>query len=40
MVRSLSPVGEQYLDFQPDSAGGPYLESGDTIGGGVHGHPG
>lgn len=31
-VRSLSPVGEQYLDFQPDSAEGPYLESGDTIG--------
>ena len=31
VVRSLSPVGEQYLDFQPDSAGGPFLESGDTI---------
>lgn len=31
-VRSLSPVGEQYLDFQPRSADGPYLESGDTIG--------
>jgi phospholipid/cholesterol/gamma-HCH transport system substrate-binding protein len=30
-VRSLSPVGEQYLDFQPQSADGPYLESGDTI---------
>lgn len=30
-VRSLSPVGEQYLDFQPSSADGPYLESGDTI---------
>lgn len=32
MVRSLSPVGEQYLDFQPQSGDGPYLESGDTIG--------
>ncbi|HWM75124.1 MAG TPA: MlaD family protein, partial [Nocardioides sp.] len=31
VVRSLSPVGEQYLDFQPDSAEGPFLESGDTI---------
>ena len=31
-VRSLSPVGEQYLDFQPESTKGPYLESGDTIG--------
>lgn len=31
-VRSLSPVGEQYLDFQPDSTDGPFLESGDTIG--------
>lgn len=31
-VRSLSPVGEQYLDFQPQSADGPFLESGDTIG--------
>ncbi|HWM75050.1 MAG TPA: MlaD family protein [Nocardioides sp.] len=31
VVRSLSPVGEQYLDFQPDRAGGPFLESGDTI---------
>ncbi|GAA3833806.1 MlaD family protein [Nocardioides panacisoli] len=30
-VRSLSPVGEQYLDFQPQSADGPYLESGDTV---------
>ncbi len=30
-VRSLSPVGEQYLDFQPDSIDGPFLESGDTI---------
>ena len=31
-VRSLSPVGEQYLDFQPQDADGPFLESGDTIG--------
>lgn len=31
-VRSLSPVGEQYLDFQPDGSDGPFLESGDTIG--------
>lgn len=31
-VRSLSPVGEQYLDFQPEDSKGPYLESGDTIG--------
>ena len=30
-VRSLSPVGEQYLDFQPRKAGGPYLKDGDTI---------
>jgi virulence factor Mce-like protein len=30
-VRSLSPVGEQYLDFQPDSTEGPFLESGDTV---------
>lgn len=27
-VRSLSPVGEQYLDFQPTSQSGPYLEDG------------
>lgn len=31
-VRSLSPVGEQYVDFRPKSAGGPYLEDGDQIG--------
>ncbi len=31
VVRSLSPVGEQYLDFQPESAGEPFLQSGDTI---------
>lgn len=30
-VRSLSPVGEQYLDFRPTSAEGPYLEDGDSI---------
>jgi virulence factor Mce-like protein len=30
-VRSLSPVGEQYLDFQPETEDGPFLESGDTI---------
>ena len=30
-VRSLSPVGEQYLDFQPTSSEGPYLQDGETI---------
>lgn len=30
-VRSLSPVGEQYLDFQPASTDGPYLEDGSVI---------
>lgn len=30
-VRSLSPVGEQYLDFRPASSDGPYLADGDTI---------
>jgi phospholipid/cholesterol/gamma-HCH transport system substrate-binding protein len=30
-VRSLSPVGEQYLDFQPSSSTGPYLEDGDRV---------
>lgn len=30
-VRSLSPVGEQYLDFQPKKAGGPFLASGDVV---------
>lgn len=30
-VRSLSPVGEQYIDFQPKSTKGPFLESGDVI---------
>ena len=32
-VRSLSPVGEQYIDFQPEHDGGPYLEDGDTVDG-------
>lgn len=30
-VRSLSPIGEQYLDFQPASSAAPFLASGDTI---------
>ncbi len=30
-VRSLSPVGEQYLDFQPKSEEGPFLEDGARI---------
>jgi phospholipid/cholesterol/gamma-HCH transport system substrate-binding protein len=30
-VRSLSPVGEQYLDFQPRTAAGPYLEDGSIV---------
>lgn len=30
-VRSLSPVGEQYLDFQPSTAKGPYLEDGSVV---------
>ncbi len=30
-VRSLSPVGEQYLDFQPRSEGEPYFADGDTV---------
>lgn len=30
-VRSLSPVGEQYLDFQPRTDSGPYLQDGATI---------
>jgi phospholipid/cholesterol/gamma-HCH transport system substrate-binding protein len=30
-VRSLSPVGEQYLDFRPGSAQGPFLADGDVI---------
>lgn len=31
VVRSLSPIGEQYLDFQPRTAGGPYLQNGATV---------
>lgn len=30
-VRSLSPVGEQYLDFQPSSTKGPYIEDGSVV---------
>ncbi|WP_374999446.1 MCE family protein [Aeromicrobium sp. CTD01-1L150] len=30
-VHNLSAVGEQYLDFQPGSASGPWLEDGDTV---------
>lgn len=30
-VRSLSPVGEQYLDFQPRADKGPFLASGDVV---------
>jgi phospholipid/cholesterol/gamma-HCH transport system substrate-binding protein len=30
-VRSLSPVGEQYLDFQPQTSSGPYLADGDVV---------
>jgi len=30
-VSGLSPAGEQYLDFRPDSDGGPYLTDGDTV---------
>jgi phospholipid/cholesterol/gamma-HCH transport system substrate-binding protein len=30
-VRSLSPVGEQYIDFQPTSDTRPYLANGDTV---------
>lgn len=30
-VRSLSPVGEQYLDFQPKTSRGPYLKDGSVI---------
>jgi phospholipid/cholesterol/gamma-HCH transport system substrate-binding protein len=31
VVRSLSPVGEQYLDLQPRTARGPWLEDGSRI---------
>jgi virulence factor Mce-like protein len=30
-VRSLSPVGEQYLDFEPQTSAGPYLEDGAVV---------
>jgi virulence factor Mce-like protein len=30
-VRSLSPVGEQYLDFQPSTKAGPYLKDGSVV---------
>ena len=30
-VRSLSPVGEQFLDFQPSSPDGPFLDDGDVV---------
>ena len=30
-VRTLSPAGEQFLDFQPSTAAGPYLHSGSTV---------
>jgi phospholipid/cholesterol/gamma-HCH transport system substrate-binding protein len=30
-VRSLSPVGEQYIDFQPGTSNGPYLANGDVV---------
>jgi phospholipid/cholesterol/gamma-HCH transport system substrate-binding protein len=32
VVANLSAVGEQYLDFRPRSAGGPYLKDGSKIG--------
>ncbi len=31
VVRSLSPVGEQYLDFQPKADKGPYLQNGSVV---------
>ena len=31
VVRSLSPVGEQYLDFQPNTDRGPFLQDGDHV---------
>jgi virulence factor Mce-like protein len=30
-VRTLSPVGEQYLDFQPESDSGPFLKTGSVV---------
>jgi phospholipid/cholesterol/gamma-HCH transport system substrate-binding protein len=32
-VHNLSAVGEQYLDFEPESRSGPYVEAGDTVAG-------
>lgn len=32
VVQNLSPAGEQYLDFRPDSSAGPYLADGARIG--------
>ncbi|MFW0792023.1 MlaD family protein [Gordonia sp. CPCC 205333] len=32
IVQNLSPVGEQYLDFRPDSPAGPYLADGARVG--------
>jgi phospholipid/cholesterol/gamma-HCH transport system substrate-binding protein len=31
VIKDLSALGEQYLDFQPDHGGGPYLHSGSVI---------
>lgn len=31
LVRSLSPIGEQYLDFQPNGVTGPFLKNGSVI---------
>ena len=31
VVRSLSPVGEQYIDFQPNTDSGPFLQNNDHI---------
>lgn len=31
VVRTLSPAGEQYLDFQPSTSKGPWLQDGDSI---------
>ena len=38
-VGDLSAVGEQYLDFEPSSAGGPYLAAGDRISAGSEALP-
>lgn len=38
-VHNLSAVGEQYLDFQPESGEGPYAEDGDTIAGSAESLP-